>query len=271
MRLCQLAVGSGGVGVQDGTVVRDAGALAMTLPAAIQQGLARGMTRRQLDALPALAPAALRFGSLAGGRIFCVGKNYRAHAAEMGGAPPANINIFTRYAESVVGHGEPLVHPGGAHLYDYEGELAVVIGKPGRRISKADALGHVAGYSLFMDGSVRDYQKHSFFAGKNFVASGACGPWFVPVAEVADPHDLQLTTRINTEVRQDASTRDMVFSIAEIIAYLSEVLSLQASDVIATGTPEGVAAGRTPPLWLAVGDRVEVTVSSIGTLSNVVS
>lgn len=271
MRICQLAVGSKGVGLQDGAVVRDAGSLAMSLAEALERGVTQGLARRELDQLPVIPASALRFGSLASGRIFCVGKNYRAHAAEMGGAPPANINIFTRFPDSVAGHGEPLAHPGAAHQYDYEGELAVVIGRPGRRIATANAMDHVAGYTLFMDGSVRDYQKHSFFAGKNFTDSGACGPWFVPAAEIADPHALQLTTSVNGELRQNASTGDMVFSIATVIAYLSEVLLLQSGDIVATGTPEGVAAGRTPPLWLAVGDRVEVTINPIGTLSNGVS
>lgn len=271
MRLCQLAVGSKGVGVQDGEVVRDAGALAMNLAAALTRPTLSALNRRDLDALPAIALADVRYGSLAVGRIFCVGKNYRAHAAEMGGAPPANINIFTRYPESVVGHDAPLAHPGDSHQYDYEGELAVVIGRSGRAISTADALAHVAGYTLFMDGSVRDYQKHSFFAGKNFSNSGACGPWFVPASDVRDPHALQLTTRINHEVRQSASTGEMVFTIADIIAYLSQVLILVPGDIIATGTPEGVAAGRTPSPWLQVGDQIEVIISSIGTLTNRVS
>lgn len=203
-------------------------------------------------------------------RIICVGKNYRDHAKEMGGEPPANPNLFVRTPKSLVGHNQSIVCPSASMQFDYEGELAVIIGKGGRRISVERALGHVAGYTCFMDGSVRDYQKHSFTAGKNFDSSGASGPWLVPVGQVPDPQDLGIETRVNGVVMQQARTAEMIYSVAEIIAYCSIFTHLEPGDVIATGTPAGVAAGRTPSPWLKPGDRVEVEIERIGILANTV-
>ncbi|MBT4741303.1 MAG: fumarylacetoacetate hydrolase family protein, partial [Rhodospirillaceae bacterium] len=137
-----------------------------------------------------------------------------------------------------------------------------------RHIPVDKALEYVAGYSCFLDGSVRDYQKHSFTAGKNFDSSGACGPWLVPAREIPDPQALQLTTRVNGEVMQHASTADMIFSVAVVISYISEFTHLEPGDVLATGTPAGVGAGRTPPLWLKPGDQIDVEIENVGTLSN---
>lgn len=203
-------------------------------------------------------------------RIICVGKNYRDHAKEMGGEPPANPNLFVRTPKSLVGHNQSIVCPSVSTQFDYEGELAVIIGKGGRRIPADRALGHVAGYTCFMDGSVRDYQKHSFTAGKNFDSSGACGPWLVLATAVPDPQALAIETRVNGQVMQRASTAEMIYSVAEIIAYCSIFTHLEPGDVIATGTPAGVAAGRTPPPWLRPGDRVEVEIERIGVLANTV-
>lgn len=204
------------------------------------------------------------------GRILCVGKNYYDHAIEMGGPPPENPNIFMRTVQSLVGHRQSIVCPSASQQYDYEGELAVIIGKGGRRIPAERALAHVAGYTCFLDGSVRDFQKHSFTAGKNFDSSGACGPWLVPASEVPDPQNLELTTRINGEVVQQSNTARMMRGVAEIIAYLSTFTHLEPGDVIATGTPAGVGAARTPPKWLKAGDTVEVEVERIGVLVNTV-
>ena len=204
------------------------------------------------------------------GRVLCVGRNYRDHVAEMGNAPPANPNIFMRTTQSLVGHRQSIVCPSASSHYDFEGELGVVIGRGGRRISPDRALSHVAGYTCFLDGSVRDYQKHSFTAGKNFDSSGACGPWLVPAAEVPDPQNLQLTTRLNGATVQQASTAEMMLSVAEIIAYISIWTHLEPGDVIATGTPSGVGAARTPPLWLKAGDKIEVEIERIGVLANTV-
>jgi 2-keto-4-pentenoate hydratase/2-oxohepta-3-ene-1,7-dioic acid hydratase in catechol pathway len=268
MQWCHLAIGSKGVGVRDGAVVRDAGALATSIRVALESGALARLTRAQLDALPAFELSATTFRPVATERIFCVGRNYREHAAEMDGAvpPPAFPQIFNRYPESLVGSGELLTHPGEGREYDYEGELAIVIGRHAERIDEREALSAVAGYAVFFDGSVRDLQKHSLFAGKNFTRSGACGPWFVSSDEVGNAQDLLLTTRINGEVRQSARTSTMIFSIPYIVAYVSRVLALRAGDVIATGTPAGVAAGRKPSPWLARHDRIAVEIERIGRL-----
>ncbi|TAL04229.1 MAG: FAA hydrolase family protein [Rhodospirillaceae bacterium] len=203
-------------------------------------------------------------------RIICVGRNYADHAAEFGGVPPTDPNLFIRTTKSLVGHEQSVVCPRASVQYDFEGELAVVIGRGGRHIPADRALSHVAGYTCFLDGSVRDYQKHSFTAGKNFDSSGACGPWLVPGSEIPDPQDLTLTTRLNGEVVQHASTSQMVFSVAQIIAYISIFTHLEPGDVIATGTPAGVGGGRKPPLWMKPGDRIEVEISKVGILANTV-
>ena len=188
----------------------------------------------------------------------------------MGGAPPSDPKLFLRTPQSLVGHRQSVVCPSASKEYDFEGELGVVIGRGGRRIPPDRALSHVAGYTCFFDGSVRDYQKHSFTAGKNFDSSGACGPWLVPASEVPDPQNLLLTTRVNGEVLQQANTAEMIFSVADIISYISIFTHLEPGDVIATGTPAGVGAGRKPPLWMKPGDRVEVEIERIGTLANTV-
>lgn len=203
-------------------------------------------------------------------RIICVGKNYRDHAAEMGGEVPKNPNLFIRTPQSLVGHKQSIVCPQVSSQYDYEGELAVIIGRGGRHISKDKALSHVAGYTCFMDGSLRDYQKHSFTAGKNFDSSGACGPWLIPAGDIPNPQDLKLVTRVNGLVMQSASTAEMIYTVADVIAYISAFTHLEPGDVIATGTPAGVAAGRNPPPWLKAGDRVEVEIERIGILANTV-
>ena len=204
------------------------------------------------------------------GRVICVGKNYHDHAKEMGGEAPVQPNLFMRTPQSLVGHQQSVVKPKVSDQYDYEGELAVIIGRGGRHIPTEKALAFVAGYSCFLDGSVRDFQKHSFTAGKNFDSSGACGPWLVPAQEIADPQALRLVTRVNGEVLQDASTGDMIHSVASLIAYISQFTHLEPGDVIVTGTPAGVGAGRTPPLWLKPGDQVEVEIEAIGVLANTV-
>ncbi|MGE4062370.1 MAG: fumarylacetoacetate hydrolase family protein [Rhodospirillaceae bacterium] len=204
------------------------------------------------------------------GRIICVGRNYAEHAKELGNEVSQKPLLFMRTTQSLVGHRQSIVCPSASREYDYEGELAVVIGRGGRRIPPERSLSHVAGYTCFLDGSVRDFQKDSFTAGKNFDSSGACGPWLVPASSVPDPQALMLTTRVNGEVMQQASTADMIHSVASLISYISIFTHLEAGDVIATGTPAGVGAGRTPPRWLRPGDRVEVEIESIGVLANTV-
>jgi len=201
-------------------------------------------------------------------KILCVGVNYRAHIAEMGRAPPDYPVVFTRFASSLVGHQEPLLRPLASHQYDFEGELAVIIGKPARHVTREQALEHVAGYSCFMDGSVRDWQRHTgqFTAGKNFDSSGAMGPWLVTADEIPDPSFLLLQTRVNGEVMQRGELADLVFDIPVLLEYCSTFTELRPGDVIATGTPGGVGAARTPPVWLEAGDTVEVDIGGVGNL-----
>jgi 2-keto-4-pentenoate hydratase/2-oxohepta-3-ene-1,7-dioic acid hydratase in catechol pathway len=224
----------------------------------------------QRDATVALDHVVLHQVIPDAGRVICVGKNYQDHAKEMGGEAPENPNLFMRTPQSLVGHNQSVVKPKVSDQYDYEGELAVIIGRGGRHIPQDKALSYVAGYSCFMDGSVRDYQKHSFTAGKNFDSSGACGPWLVPAREIPDPQNLRIRTQINGQTVQDASTGDMIHSVERLIAYISEFTHLEPGDVIATGTPAGVGAGRTPPLWLKPGDKIDVEIEGIGVLTNTV-
>lgn len=203
-------------------------------------------------------------------RVICVGRNYADHVKELGNTVAAKPVLFMRTTQSLVGHRQSIVAPSASREYDYEGELALVIGRGGRRIAPERALSHVAGYTCFLDGSVRDYQKDSFTAGKNFDSSGACGPWLVPAAAVPDPQNLMLTTRINGEVMQRARTSEMIHSVAQLISYISIFTHLEVGDVIATGTPAGVGLGRTPPRWLEPGDKVEVEIENIGVLANTV-
>jgi 2-keto-4-pentenoate hydratase/2-oxohepta-3-ene-1,7-dioic acid hydratase in catechol pathway len=205
-------------------------------------------------------------------RILCVGINYAEHASETGRSADSSSHpvMFTRFASSLVGHGHPVERPMVSDQLDYEGELAVVIGRTCREVPLDDALEVVSGYSCFMDGSVRDFQFHSsqFTPGKNFDRSGAWGPWIVTADEIGDPSDLELTTTVGGEVLQQASTSQMIHGIAEIVAYCSTFTTLEPGDVIATGTPAGVGAARTPPRFLSPGEEVAVTIERIGTLTN---
>jgi 2-keto-4-pentenoate hydratase/2-oxohepta-3-ene-1,7-dioic acid hydratase in catechol pathway len=230
------------------------------------------LTRFATDA-PDFAPDAVRLQPLIpnpAASFFCIGINYRPHVLEMGREVPPHPVIFVRFASSLVGHGEPLIRPRASMKFDFEGELAVVIGRPGRRIPATAALDHVAGYSCFNDGSIRDYQRHSgqFTPGKNFDRSGAFGPWLVTRDEIPDPAALRLQTRLNGQVVQSESTGELIFSIGDLIEYISSFTQLVPGDVIVTGTPGGVGAGRTPPLWMQAGDTVEVEISGLGCLSN---
>ncbi|MBR0665173.1 fumarylacetoacetate hydrolase family protein [Roseomonas hellenica] len=203
-------------------------------------------------------------------KIIGIGLNYRSHVSEGGAGreAPAFPRVFSRWNDTLLGHDAAMVRPRVSTHFDYEGELAVIIGKPGRHISKAAALSHVAGYACFNDGSVRDWQKHTTTSGKNFFASGPFGPWMVTADEIPDPAALTLTTRVNGQQVQRASTGDLIYDIPTLIEYVSAITPLAPGDVIATGTPEGVASYRDPPGWLKPGDVVEVEISGIGTLRN---
>lgn len=206
------------------------------------------------------------------GKILCVGVNYLAHIREMGREPPVHPVIFVRFANTLVGGGCPIVRPRASTQYDFEGELALVIGRRARSVSESAALEHVAGYACFMDGSVRDFQNHTsqFTAGKNFPASGAFGPHLVTTDEIPDPSALKLETRVNGHVMQSAPASDLCFGVARLVAYISTFTALEPGDVITTGTPSGVGFARRPPVWLAPGDRVEVEIGGIGVLENTV-
>lgn len=205
------------------------------------------------------------------GKIVCLGLNYVDHAKEGGNPIPDYPAIFLRATSSLIAHGQPLQRPACSDKFDYEAELAVVIGKPARHVSEADALSHVFGYACFNDGSVRDYQRKStqWTIGKNFDGTGAFGPCVVTSDELpAGAHGLRIACRYNGETMQDGNTGDMIFPIARTIAILSEAMTLETGDVIITGTPAGVGYARKPPVFLRAGDVSEVEIEGIGTLRN---
>lgn len=201
-------------------------------------------------------------------KIICIGTNYHDHRLETGREVPKYPIIFARYANSQVGHGEALVAPLESDQFDYEGEIAVVIGRRGRRISEADAWEHVAGLAPYCDGTVRDWQHrtHQWTPGKTFPATGGFGPWMATRDEVPDGADLPLVTRLNSQEVQRSSTSLLIFSIPKLIEYCSTFTELEPGDVIVTGTPGGIGAKRNPPLWMKDGDTLEVEVGGVGTL-----
>ena len=205
-------------------------------------------------------------------KIFCVGHNYESHRQETGRAKVDHPSIFTRFADTLVAHGQPILRPRASTNLDFEGELAVIIGHGGRTIAEADAHAHIAGYACFNDASIRDWQWHTsqFTPGKNFPMTGGFGPYLITPDEAGDLAQVQVVTRLNGQIVQDQPIGDMVFPIAKIIAYLSAFTPLSPGDVIATGTPGGVGAKRTPPLWMRPGDRVEVAIGPVGTLANTI-
>ena len=203
-------------------------------------------------------------------KIFCIGLNYEEHRIESQRERVGHPTIFLRVPGSQTGHGQPLLRPRESEHFDFEGEIAVIIGRGGRRIPEAQAWEHIAGYAPYNDGSIRDWQRHTvqWTPGKNFRETAGFGPWMVPRGEIADGQLLTLETRLNGEVVQHATTDMMLFDIPAQIAYISTFIDLEPGDVIATGTPGGVGARRTPPLWMQPGDQVEVELSSVGTLRN---
>jgi 2-keto-4-pentenoate hydratase/2-oxohepta-3-ene-1,7-dioic acid hydratase in catechol pathway len=203
-------------------------------------------------------------------KILCIGLNYEKHRKETGRAEVEHPTIFTRFANSQIGHGAPIIRPRVSTDLDFEGELAVIIGKPGRHVARGEAFSHIAGYACYNDGSVRDWQRHTiqFTPGKNFAGTGPFGPWMVTPDEVGLIDKLRLQTRVNGQVVQDALIGEMLFDIPCQIEYCSTFTRLEPGDVIATGTPGGVGAKRNPPLWLKPGDTVEVEIDRVGLLVN---
>jgi len=203
-------------------------------------------------------------------KILCIGLNYETHRKETGRSEVEHPTVFGRFANSQTGHLANIIRPKLSHDLDFEGELAVIIGKPGRHIARSDAWSHIAGYACYNEGSVRDFQRHThqFTPGKNFPGTGAFGPWMMTPDELGDVTPLRLQTRLNGQIVQDATIDQMIFDIPPQIEYCSSFTRLEPGDVIATGTPGGVGSRRTPPLWLKPGDIVEVEIDRLGTLRN---
>lgn len=205
-------------------------------------------------------------------KILCVGLNYKKHQAETGRPDVDHPTIFTRYADSQVGHHQPLIKPESTDRFDYEGELAIIIGRGGRKISKEDALSHIAGFACYNEGSVRNWQRHTsqFVPGKTFPGTGGFGPWMVTSDEVGDYTQLPIETRLNGEVMQKATLADLIFPLSEVINYISSFTPLSPGDVIVTGTPGGVGDRRQPPVYMQPGDIVEIDCGTVGTLVNTI-
>ena len=203
-------------------------------------------------------------------KILCVGLNYKAHQEETGRGGEGFPTIFVRFAAAQVAHQKPIIRPKESQSLDFEGEIAMIIGRPGRRIDRESALSHVAGFGIYNDGSVRDYQRHTsqFTPGKNFACTGGFGPWMMTLDEIGDLSEMEITTRLNGKVMQNAKADLLVHGFEELIEYCSTFVELEPGDVIVTGTPGGVGAARNPPMFMDEGDLIEIEVAPIGTLSN---
>lgn len=273
--------GAARLGVLRGEEVIDLSRAAPLLP----RGLA-GMIRQGGDAFAAAADAARQAKGeavrpLAGlrfrppvenaGKIICLGLNYVDHAAEGGHAKPDYPSLFLRCNSSLVAHGEALWRPKASTSLDYEAELVAVVGRTARHVRAKDALAHIAGYSCFNDGSVRDYQRKTsqWTIGKNFDRTGGFGPAFVTADELPPgAAGLSIQSRLNGKVMQEANTSDMLFPVAETVALLSECLTLEPGDLLVMGTPAGVGYARKPPVWMKPGDTIDVVIEGVGQLSN---
>ncbi|QBK03441.1 FAA hydrolase family protein [Hylemonella gracilis] len=207
------------------------------------------------------------------GKILCVGLNYKSHVAETKRPDSEYPAIFTRYADSLLAHGAPMPKPKATQRFDFEAELAVIIGKGGRAIPQARAFEHIAGYACFNDGTARDWQRHThqWTPGKNFPATGPFGPYMATPREIPDVNRLTIASRLNGQVMQQASLADLIYTLPVIIEYLSGFTPLSAGDVIATGTPGGVGDRRDPPVYMVAGDVIEIEITGLGVLRNVVT
>ena len=263
-------------GVVEGAQVIDLESVKSTFGTDLKQAIAINrlgeLTPTILAALPRVALADVTFLPVIAnpGKVLCIGINYATHVREAGREMPTYPMIFTRFADSQVAHLQPIIRPKVSHKLDFEGELAVVIGKTARHVKASQALEYVAGYACYNDGSVRDWQKHTiqFVPGKNFPDTGGFGPWLVTCDEIGDPQDLELTTRLNGQVMQHTRTSDMIFDVRHLIEYCSTFTELAPGDVIVSGTTGGVGAFREPPVLMKPGDTVEVEISGIGILRN---
>jgi len=270
--MCYRVGGTPALGVASGEKVIDVGAAATNLAQALEPaGL--DAIRKRLDGAAAghaLADVEPLLPLETAMRVFCVGQNYVEHIREMNMELPDYPSIFMRTHASFAPHGAPIIKPEVSDEYDYEGELTVVMGRAARHVTEADALDHVAGYTIMNEGSVRDWQRRvaQVTPGKNWERSGALGPWIATTDEIPDPAALTLETRVDGEVRQHTSTGDMVFSVPYLISYISTFCALRPGDLISTGSPSGAAAGFEPSRWLKPGETVEIEISGIGTLRN---
>ena len=276
MKLAKLKGGTWGAVTDDGAVD-----LSAAIDGDIRNHLDTDSLKRLADIAAGRAPDvavdALSFAPLLPDpeKIICVGVNYRNRNEEYrdGSDLPKYPSLFFRSPTSFVGHDAPLVRPRESDQLDYEGELAIIIGKEGRRIPKEQALGHIAGLTLVNEGTLRDWVRHAKFnvtQGKNFDSSGSIGPWMVTADEFSGFGDIAVQTRVNGELRQDDTTASLIFDFADLIAYISSFTTLQAGDVISTGTPPGAGARLDPPVFLKPGDVIEVSSPQIGTLRNTV-
>ena len=277
MKLASFIVqGRSSYGVVEGDQIIDLESLKPTLGSDLKQAIGHNrlneLSAARLASLPRIPLSEVTFLPVIPnpGKVLCIGINYATHVRETGREMPTYPMIFTRFADSQTAHLQPIVRPTASHKLDFEGELAVVIGKAARHVKHADALDYVAGYACYNDGSVRDWQKHTiqFVPGKNFPNTGGFGPWLVTGDEIGDPQDLELTTRLNGEVMQHTRTSDMIFDVRQLIEYCSTFTELAPGDVIVTGTTGGVGAFREPPVWMKPGDEVEIEIARIGTLRN---
>ena len=262
-------------GILEGDNIVDLGAIRLVGWASLGESLRRNLVALALD-LRDTAPTVSRSAVellppiTDAGKIICVGLNYADHIAEMNRPTPEFPVIFTRFNDSLVGDGEALVAPTNSMKFDYEGEMAVIIGSTVRHASREEARDAVFGYSVFNDGSIRDYQRHThqFAPGKNFPKSGSFGPSIVTPDEIDDLGSKRITTKVNDVLVQDSTLDQLIFSVEDLIMYCSEWTTLNPGDVIVTGTPGGVGDGREPQLWLFPGDVVEVEVEGIGRFVN---
>ena len=260
-------------GAFHGLLVGDA-----AFPGDVDQLLAQGANLSQVgkmlgETAPVVELSQVKFRPPVGraGKIVCLGLNYADHVLEFGRKIPERPEIFSRFNSTLVGHESPLLRPFLSEQFDYEGELAVIIGRAGRHIPHNKALDHVAAYSIFNDASVRDYQNFGsqWLPGKNFDSSGAFGPWLVtPDALPQGAAGLNIQTRVNGQILQKSNTADFIRSVADIISYLSQIMTLEPGDVLSTGTPGGVGYARQPQIFLKAGDVCEVEIEGLGILRN---
>jgi 2-keto-4-pentenoate hydratase/2-oxohepta-3-ene-1,7-dioic acid hydratase in catechol pathway len=285
MRLATIHTSAGPrAAVLQGNAYVDLHATDPSLPASVRQLLEAGSAGRKAAEEASRRPGAVRYD--AGlvkflppipdpHKIVCLGLNYRDHAMETGAPIPKDPVLFSKYATALIGHGDNIVLPGVSREVDYEAELVIVVGKRGRHLSAEQAWGHVAGYTIGHDVSARDWQlkkdQKQWMVGKTFDTFAPTGPHLVTADEVPDPHNLAIRLRLNGETMQDSSTRQMIFDVGTVLAYLSVVFTLEPGDLVFTGTPPGVGIARKPPVYLKGGDVVEVEIEGFGVLRNNVS